>query len=290
MILVTGATGHLGTETIDFLLKKLPANQIAALVRDEAKAKDLKEKGIEIRKGSYQDYDSLVNAFKGIDKVLLISSSDMIDRTGQHTNAIKAAKEAGVKHLIYTSVTIKSDMTSDIRQFMQSHLDTAEYLKKSGLKYTLLNNNLYSDVLPNFLGEKVLENGIFLPAGDGKIPFASRIDMAEAAANVIADKGSEHENKEYNISNLISYSFADIAKFLTELSGKEVAYHNISDQEYIDNLKKFGVPDGFIGFTTSFVKAMKNDDFNLPDNTLEKLIGRKPTDLKDFFKNLYFSK
>lgn len=107
MILITGATGNYGKATIDFLLKKgIQANSISALVRNEAKAEDLKAKGINLRIGDYDNYASLVKAFKGVDKLLLVSGSDVADRTKQHENAVNAAKEAGVRHIFYTSLLV----------------------------------------------------------------------------------------------------------------------------------------------------------------------------------------
>ena len=288
MILVTGATGHLGAAVIDFLLKKVPANQIAALVRDEAKASGLKEKGISIRVGNYHDYNSLVQAFKGIDKVLLVSSSDFNDRAGQQINAINAAKEAGVKHVAYTSVATNAATTTVIPFVVDSHIATANHLKASGLTYTLLNHNLYADVLPMFLGEKVVETGVFIAGGEGRVPYASRLDMAEAAANVLT--GTGHDNKEYSISADVTYSFADIAQLLSKLANKQVSYVDAPKELYIETLTKAGVPQEYLGVMTGFAEAIKKNEFNLPGSELEKLLGRKPASLESYLKQTYFSK
>jgi NAD(P)H dehydrogenase (quinone) len=288
MILVTGATGHLGTAVIDFLLKKVPANQIAALVRDEAKASGLKEKGISIRTGNYHDYNSLVQAFKGIDKVLLVSSSDFNDRTTQQINAINAAKEAGVKYVAYTSVSTNTPTTSVIPFVVDAHIDTANHLKASGLTYTLLNNNLYAEVLPMFIGEKAVETGVFIPGGEGRVPYATRLDMAEAAANVLS--GTGHDNKEYNIANNVTYSFADIAQILSKLANKQVTYTDAPKDVFIDTLSKAGVPAEYIGVTAGFAEAIKNNELNFPGTELEKLLGRKPMTLETYLEQAYFSK
>lgn len=286
MILVTGATGHFGGAVIDFLLQKVPANQVAALVRDEAKASGLKEKGISIRVGNYHDYPSLVPAFKGVDKVLLVSSSDHSDRAGQQINVINAAKEAGVKHIIYTSVATNAATTSVIPLIVDSHIATANYLKTSGLTYTLLNNNLYADVLPMFLGEKVVETGVFIPGGEGRVPYASRLDMAEAAANVLT--GTGHDNKEYTIASDITYSFADIAQLLSKLADKQVAYIDAPKDAYTDTLTKVGVPQEYIGVMSGFAEAIKKNEFNLPGSELEKLLGRKPASLESYLQKTFF--
>ena len=137
MILITGATGHFGSATIDFLLQKgVPAKDIAALVRDEAKADDLKAKGITILTADYDNYDSLVKAFHGIDKLLFVSGNDVVNRGQQQDNVVKAAKEAGVGHVIYTSFVRKNESeTSPIYFIAKSHLSTEKALKESGLTY-----------------------------------------------------------------------------------------------------------------------------------------------------------
>ena len=287
MILVTGSTGHFGKAAINFLLEKVPANTIAALARDENKAADLKAKGIDVRIGSYQDFDSLVKAFTGIDKLLLISSNDLNDRTAQHINAVNAAKEAGVKHIVYTGVNIKEKTNYAIPSLVESHITTTRHLKDSGLAYTLLNNNLYADVLPMFIGDKVLETGIFFPAGDGKAPFATRENMAEAAANILTSDG--HENKAYAISSGVTYTFSDVADILSELSGNTINYVSPEKEVYVETLTKAGVPAEYVNLFAGFGDAINQGEFDLPNNTLETLIDRKPTALKDYLKAIYFS-
>lgn len=288
MILVTGATGHLGKAVINFLLQKgIRANNIIALVRDEAKAADLEEKGVILRKGDYHDYASLAQAFKGVEKLLLVSSGDFNDRSQQHINAVNAAKEAGVKHILYTSFHGREDKPSSIPFVVQSHLDTEAAIKKSGIPYTILRNSIYADMLPMFLGPKVTETGVFIPAGNGKIPFASRLDMAEAAAVVLSTSG--HENKIYPIASSTAYSFADIATTLSELAGKTIPYIDADPLQYKEALAQAGVPQEYIGFMGGFAEAFKQDEFNAASNDLETLLGRKPSSLKEFLKTAYFN-
>jgi NAD(P)H dehydrogenase (quinone) len=286
MILITGATGQLGRATIDFLLKKnFPENKIAALVRDEAKAADLIAKGIELRKGDYHDYTSLIKAFQGIEKVLLISSSDLNDRSGQQINVIKAAKEAGVKHVLYTSVQSKRNTPSFIPMVVQSHIETEDYLKKSGLVYTILKNTLYADILPAFIGENIFEKGVNVPAGMGSVPFAPRLDMAEAAANVLF--GGSHENKEYVIAADTLYSFADIAEILSGITGKTIKYNDVTPELFIKQRTNEGLPQEYAGFFALFAEAIKQNEFSLKESDLLTLLGRKPTSLKEFLKLVY---
>lgn len=288
-ILITGASGNFGKTTIDFLLKKgIAANTISALVRDEAKGADLKAKGINIKIGEYDNYESLVAAFMGIDKLVLVSGTDIVNRGKQHKNAVKAAKEAGVKHILYTSFERKNETeTSPIAFLAQSHIDTDNAIKASGMKYTIFRNNLYLDVLPMFLGEQVLETGIFFPAGETKSAFVLRSDLAEATANVLTSEG--HENKEYAMNNVENYSFQEVADVLGKIANKKIDYINPDADVYTDALSKAGVPAEYIGMFAGFAEAIKQGEFYSSKTDLENLLGRKPTSLEDFLKQVYAS-
>lgn len=287
MILISGATGHLGKATIDFLLQKGLASKLAVLVRDAAKATEFKSNGIDIRVGDYNDYASLVNAFKGVDKLYFISGSDIANRLQQHSNVVRAAKESGVKHVVYTSFQRKNETeTSPIALVANAHLQTEKLLKESGLTYTILKHSLYTDMLPVFIGDKVLETGtIFQPAGNGKVSFATRADMAEAGAIILTTTG--HENKVYEIAGAASYSYEDIAAIISDLTGKKIAYISPTSEEFQQTLTKAGVPADYIGLFASFSEAIRQGEFDFPDSTLEKFLGRKPVSPKEFLKEVY---
>ena len=290
-ILVTGATGHFGKAAIEFLLKKgVPATSIAALVRDEAKATTLKTQGIELRKGDYDDYTSLVKAFTGVDKLLLVSSSDIDNRRVQQTNAVKAATEAGVKHILYTSfVRIDESDASPIAFVAQTHILTENLIHESGIPYTILRNNLYMDFVPVFIGEKVLETGVYWPAGNTPGAYALREEMAEAAANVLT--GSGHENKTYNISNTSAWTFQQVADTISNASGKSIGYISPSQEEYKAVLTQAGIPAHFIAMFAGFAEAIRLGEFDSAAGTdLEKLLGRKPTSLESYLSSFYSKK
>lgn len=289
-ILVTGATGHFGKAAIEFLLKKgHPVSSIAALVRDENKAAELKKQGIELRTGDYEDYTSLVKAFTGVDKLLLVSSNDVNNRSVQQANAVKAAREAGVKHILYTSFIRKDESDrSPIAFVAQSHVATEKLIRGSGLSYTIFLNNLYLDYVPVFIGEKVLETGIFWPAGNTPGAYALREEMAEAAANVLLNSG--HENKEYNISNTASWTFPEVAETISKASGKQIGYISPSQTEYKTALTQAGVPELYKNMFAGFAEAIRIGEFDTASNTdLEKLLGRKPTSLNDYLTAVYKS-
>jgi len=286
-ILVTGATGQLGKAAVNELLQKVAASDISVLVRDIAKAEDLKAQGVNVIKGDYNDYASLVAAFKGVDKLYFVSSSDVPNRLPQHQNVVKAAVEAGVGHIIYTSAQRKSeDGTSPIAMIADAHWKTDDLIKESGLTYTILKHGLYTDILPMFMGDKVIETGtIFLPAGDGKASYASRNDLAAAGVVVLTTEG--HENKVYEFGGTVSYSFNDIAGILSELSGKTIQYASPSAEVYSEQLKSYGVPDEMIQGAASFCVAIAQGEFDFPSMDLETLLGRKLQSVKGFLKAAY---
>lgn len=285
-ILVTGATGHLGRTVVAELLKRTAAGNISVLVRDAAKAAAWQEKGVKVFTGNYNDYDSLVAAFQHIDQLYFISGNEVADRLQQHENVVNAAIAAKVGHVFYTSFQRKTeDGSSAIQIVADAHLKTEAWLKASGLTYTFLKHTLYADVLPMFLGAKVLETGIILPAGDGKVPYATREDMGEAGAILLL--GSGHENKAYELAAGTTYSFGDIANILSELSGKEVSYISPASADFLAQLTELGVPGEIVQITAAFCAGIAQEEFNFPDDTLEKILGRKPTGLKEFLKAAY---
>jgi len=259
------------------------------LVRDETKASDLKAKGITLKIGDYSNYASLVEAFTGIDKLLFVSGSEIEIREKQQDNVVKAAKEAGVKHILYTSFERKNEtQTSPIAFVGKSHIHTENSIKASGMTYTIFRNNLYTELLPLFFGEKVLETGIYLPAGDATIGLASRNDMAEAAANVLMSDG--HENKQYVISNTENVSFHEIAEDLSQVSGKSITYTNADHASYLDTLSKAGVPKEYAGMFSAFSEAMKQGEFAPAETDLENLLSRKPISVKAQLTEIYTPK
>jgi len=285
--LITGSTGNLGSATIKFLLNKVSPSEIAALARNEEKAKPLINRGVDVRIGNYDDYDSLVKAFQGIDKLLLISSSEMGNRAAQHINAINAAKEAGVKHIVYTSfIRQKDDPNSALWFIAKDHVETEEHLVNCGIPYTLFKNGFYMDMITDFIGENVLETQtVFLPAGDGKVNFASRKEIAEALANVLTSEG--HENKSYNIGGETTTSFGEIAAFLSEISGKKINYVSPDAETYKQELAKHNVPEMYINMFAAFAIAFSENAMDVPSNDLTELLGRKSMEVKNFLSGIF---
>ena len=283
-ILITGATGHLGTAVINQLLKNTDASNIVAFVRDENNTGYLKENGIKFHLGTFEDNASLDKAMVGIEKVLLISTTDP-KRFYQHKNVVDAAKKAGVKFIAYTSVPIRDLDSAAAKTLLESHFQTEDYIKESGLSYAFLRNNIYVDMVPMYIGEKVFETGIYLPAGNGKVPFALRREMGEATANLLLQ--SEPLQNIYDITNTELYSFEDVASVLSELSGKQITYTDANIDEFTKGLKAHKTPAHIIPIFTAFVTDFKNHQYEKTSGDLEKLLGRKPATLKEALKELY---
>jgi len=291
MILVTGASGQFGKNAVDHLIKKgIHPNEIAILVRDTDKAKSFEHTGVDVRVGDYTDYDSLLQAFKGISKLLLVSSNDrqaVENRTVQHISVIRAAKDAGVGHIFYTSFVRKAGFEdSAIAAFQNSHVQSEDYLKNSGVTYTILQNGIYLEMIPVFAGEKVVDSGVILfPAGDGKASFVLREELAEVAANILASEG--HENKTYNLTNTTSVSFTNVAKAISITIDKKVIYQSPIVAEFESTLKQFGVPEMYIGMFTMWATAVSQNAMDVEDDTLKVFLGRSPTTLQQFINDVY---
>ena len=202
----------------------------------------------------------------------------------QHRNVIDTAKKLGVKNIAYTSRAMRNRETL-AHQLMEEHFLTEDYIKKSGLNYTIFRNTLYMDVLPLFVGKKVFETGIFQPAGDGKVAFALRKEMGEAMANVLSNE--DCKNKTYKFTNNEAYSFYDIAKALTTLSGKKVKYHPVDISTFQERMRSTGIPESMLQKVVEFNTDIKNGQEDEITNDLENKLGRKPTTLKEGLKILF---
>jgi NAD(P)H dehydrogenase (quinone) len=279
MLAITGATGHLGQATINALLTKVSASDIVAVVRDLQKATDLQQQGVQVRRGNYNDAASLVAAFQGVDTVFLISGTDLAHRAQQHQQVIDAAKQAGVQRLVYTSV-VNPSRTSYFGA-SPSHVDTEDYLLASGLAYTVLRNTLYLDLVPGLVGKDAVPSGKFyFAAGDGKVSYALREEIAQASANVLTSNG--HENKVYDIAPAPAYSMQDVATALSDVTGQSVAYVPVSVEDMAAGMRQHHVPEPIVEMMGGIGRAMAAGEFDVTSPAFEQLLGRKPTDLKTY--------
>lgn len=273
---ITGATGQLGRLVVEHLRTKASADDLVALVRTPEKASDL---GIEARAFDYNQTNGHAEALKGLDQLLLISGNEIGQRERQHKNIIQAAVEAGVKHIVYTSLLHAGKSTLSLAP---EHLATEEAVKASGIPYTILRNGWYTE---NYTASipGVLQTGVLTgSAGEGKISSAARTDYAEAAAVVLTTSG--HAGKTYELAGDKSYTLSDLAAEISRQTGKNIPYQNLPETEYAAALAGLGLPEGlaavFAGFDTG---AAANDLFD-EDGQLSQLLGHSTTPLAESVK------
>lgn len=290
--LITGATGELGSAVAEFLSTKIDKSNIAVLVRDvhSEKAEQYKQQGLDIRIGDYDNKDSLLNAFSGIEQLYFISGNDVMARLKQHENVVKAAKEAGVKHILYTS-TVRKDESPEAPLYavVSGHLKTEELIKESGITYTILRHSLYAEVIPMFIGDrsKLLETkSIYLPVGSGKTAFVARRDFAEAGAVILAD-AKAHENKVYKFLGSEKINFEEVSQTISEVTGEQIGFTSPSVEEFEATLKSIGLPQEIIAMLSMFSQAIANGEFDQEASDLETILGRKTLGLKTFLSNVY---
>ncbi|GHF49001.1 NAD(P)H dehydrogenase (quinone) [Deinococcus metalli] len=277
IIAVTGATGHLGRHVVQALLDKgVPAGNIVALVRDPARASEFAAQGVQVRQADYAQPESLSAALAGVERVLLISGTDMQNRVEQHRNVIGAAKDAGVKLIAYTSI-LNADTTAML--LAADHQATEAALRESGVPYTLLRNGWYVE---NYTGNlaQTLPHGVLVGAGgSGQLTPAPRRDYAEAAATVLTEGG--HDNATYELGGDTPVTLAQLADEISRQTGQPYAYVNQSVPEYTATLTGLGLPAGAAAMFADSDAGIARGELSTASGDLRRLIGRPTTPLPD---------
>ncbi|OZF38058.1 NAD(P)-dependent oxidoreductase [Rhodococcus sp. 14-2496-1d] len=270
---VTGATGNLGGLVVDALIERgvAPA-EIVAVVRNADKASPLAERGVVVRVADYSDSAAMTAALAGVDKLLLVSGSEVGQRIAQHTNVIEAAETAGVGLIAYTSL-LAAD-TSGV-SLAPEHKATEERLAASSVPAVFLRNGWYWE---NYLGSlaQTIEGGVLLgAAGNGKLAAASRVDFAHAAAVVLTldDQGG----KIYELGGDERLTYAELAAVIGEISGKSIAYKDVSESEYAAILQGAGLPDFVATMLASADAGIARGELDTDSGDLQALIGRAST-------------
>ncbi|MFZ3561795.1 SDR family oxidoreductase [Streptomyces sp. BH055] len=274
---VTGATGKLGRLVVTGLLDAgVPASEIAAVVRDKDRAADLAGRGVELRVADYGVPETLADAFRAGDRVLLISGSEVGQRVPQHRAVIDAAKTAGVALLAYTGVLGGPDADFELAA---EHKVTEQAILDSGLPYTFLRNGWYHENFTDNLAP-VLEHGaVVANAGEGRFASASRVDFAAAAVAVLTGEG--HEKKTYELSGDEAWSLAEYAAEVARQSGKEIVYRAVTPEQNREILLGAGLPAPFAGILVGVDTAVEKGLLARQTGDLARLIGRPTTPIAD---------
>lgn len=274
MIVVTGATGQLGHLTIKALLKKIPAAQIVAAVRNVEKAKDIAALGVQLHQADYNQPASWDAALKGASKVLLISSNEIGQRAKQHKAVIDAAKRAGVKLLAYTSV-LRAD--TSVLGLAGEHRETEADIRASGVPFVFLRNGWYTENYTAGIPNALAHGAVFGCAGDGRISSAARADYAEAAA--VALTADNQAGKTYELAGDSSYTLSEFAAEISRQSGKTINYVNLPEAEYKKALLGAGLPEFLAQLLANSDTGVSKGALFDEGHQLSKLIGRPTTAL-----------
>ncbi|MBB6410457.1 SDR family oxidoreductase [Mesorhizobium sangaii] len=285
-LLVTGASGQLGRSVINHLLDtfNVPAAQIIASTRTPTNLADLAARGVVVRAADFNDGTSLENAFQGVDKVLIISTSEMDlkddRRLKQHETAVAAAKKAGVGHLLYTSMPNPEPVSPVL--FANDHYGTEQAIKASGIAYTIFRNGWYQENLFMALPQAIASGHWYTSAGEGRIAHGGRDDMAAAIAAGLAD--DSNESKTYTLTGPHAYTTAEIAALVGEVTGKQLEVVQVSDEALTEGVKAAGIPEDFARIIVSFDANTRAGRIAMVTDAVETLSGRKSKTLKQFLE------
>ncbi|MEJ7558609.1 MAG: SDR family oxidoreductase [Pedobacter sp.] len=291
-ILITGATGDLGSKVISFLKEKTEVGNLAALVRDEQNelAKQYDNDGIEVKIGDYANLESLEKAFKGIDLLYFVSGGDDDQRSKLHKNVVDAAKTAGVKQILYTSGVRKDESdSSPLATLMDSHIQTENFIKASGIAYTILKHNLYAEVIEMMIGDRsqlLKTKTIYLPAAAGLTSFVPKKDLAEAAVNILLNP-SAYVNTILEFNGSEQITFSEIAEKISEILKEPIRYISPEVTEFEAKMNNIGLPGHVIEILSTFSLAIAKGEFDQKSTNLETILGRKTKSLTEFLKEAY---
>ncbi|HRQ41257.1 MAG TPA: SDR family oxidoreductase [Chloroflexota bacterium] len=279
-LLVTGASGHMGRRVVELLLEA-QAGTIIAATRSPEKLADFSQQGVIVRHADFNDPASLAKAFAGVDRLLLISTDALGEpglRLRQHQTAVKAAQDAGVSHVVYTSL-INPEPDSPVL-IAPDHYGTEMALAASTLNYTVLRNNIYTEVLIPTLSQAAQTGQLFSAAGEGKTAYVTREDCARAAAAALAS--SFNGRRTLNITSPEALSRADLAALAAQITGKPVTYIPLEPEAMIQGMVSAGLPHFVAEMLASFDTGIAQDKFSAVSNAVQELTGRQPMRIADF--------
>ena len=270
MIVVTGATGQLGRLVVAGLVEQ--GVSVVAGARNTAAAADL---GVDVRLADYDRPETLDDAVRGADKVLLVSGSEPGKRVPQHTAVVDAAKRAGVRHLVYTSAPF-ADTTELV--LAPEHKATEEAIRAAGIPFTFLRNGWYHENYLDTIRTAVETGEIVGAAGDGRVASAARADFAAAAVAVLTGDG--HENAIYELTGDTAWSFPEFAAEIGDVAGKPVTYRDLSPAAFQQHLVELGTPVEVAGFVAALEQNIAAGTLGHTPGDLAKLIGRPTTPVR----------
>lgn len=274
MFAITGATGNLGRLVIEQLLERVSAAEVVAVVRTPGKAQDMAARGVQVRAADYAKPETLLGAFEGVDKLLLISSSEVGRRLSQHGAVIDAAKRANVKLLAYTSI-LRAERSKLL--LAKEHRETELAIERSGLPHVFLRNGWYIENYTERLDGALATGKVLGSAQNGRIAAATRADYAAAA---VAALTGHDMAPSYELAGDTAFSMSELAAEVARASGCSIAYQDLPAAVYRERLIGFGVPEDFAGVLVDSDLGIIDGELDDDSHTLSKLIGRPTTSLR----------
>ncbi|MFF5225139.1 NAD(P)H-binding protein [Dactylosporangium sp. NPDC000521] len=271
MIIVTGATGNLGSRIVTRLLELVPADTVGVSVRDAGKAAALAERGVRVRTGDFTDPDTLRHAFEGASQVLVISAAIRgAGAVAANIAAIDAARAAGAQRILYTSHQAAAKDSLFAPQL--THALTEEHLARQGIAFTALRNGFYTSTLGHYIGA-ALETGRLVAPQDGPVSWTDHADLAEVAAAVLAGNGIL-DGVTAPLTAPETLDFEAVAGILSNLAGRTIERVVVDDEEWKAAAVERGMPPQAADFTLGMFRAARRGEFAVTDPTLETVIGR----------------
>jgi NAD(P)H dehydrogenase (quinone) len=276
--IVTGASGHLGRLVAEELLERLPASELILVTRHPEALEDMTERGVSVRYGDFDEPQSLPAAFDGAERMLLISTLAVGRRLPQHQNAIDAATTAGVEHIVYTSF-LNPVARHPVGAIATEHGETEELLRNSALRWTILRNATFAElqVQPGALA--VAGGKLYTNAGEGRLSYVSRRDVARVAASVLTGEG--HAGMTYDVTASEALSQRDLAELLSEVSGRAVKLVPLGDRVLTWGLTRNGAPKPVAKAIAAFGRAIREGYYEVVDPAAATITGHPPTSMRD---------
>ncbi len=283
MFVITGATGQLGSQVVDHLLRRVPAQDVGVSVRDVTKAAHLADRGVRVRAGDFTQPGGLAQAFEGAQRVLVISAA--IRGSGAleaNLAAIDAARAAGAERVLYTSHQAASATSLFAPQL--THADTERHLAGLGTPFTALRNGFYAGSIGFFIGD-ALETGRLVAPADGPVSWTAHADLAEAAAIALAEDGVL-DGVTAPLTASEALDLEAVAAVLSDVTGRTITRHVVEDEVWREAAVGRGMPEAAADFTLGMYRAARRGEFAVTDPALGELLGRRPTSVRTVLEAL----
>lgn len=287
MLIITGATGHLGSQVIEALLRlHVPADRVVASVRDPQKAATLASQGVHVRAGDFAQPGALTTAFAGAEQVLVVSPNQLGEVGRQLSrNAIEAARAASARRILYTShMGVEADSPTQDQAFIKDHAAIEAFLAQAGLPFTALRHGYYAESALHHVG-RGFETGEIRVPEDGPVSWTTRADLAEADAHILLEEG-RFAGSTPPLTALEAFTFADLATIASDLTGREIKHVPLTDTQWATEKQAQGIPAHFVDIMLGTYRAMRRGNFAAVDPTLAQVLGRRPHSMRNVLADL----